>query len=251
MKEQRINFSWKVGQKIEDAIKAAIDPYHAKIYPNKIYLYEFDLSNLLVADHDYDFSVIGINKFAEQLKLISLNIVTSKKESEGIATNEYLGIETFYIDDNVIRFDDFSSAKLPDLPYNPFTDKKNTVVTTTKKPPPKPVIKASAPEPSPPPNVEKERKTVEIKFYELIGQPVLETVSSISFKTSVRSDIDLSTIVEFKEQTQVITTVAAAQDDKNSFSFIGKYMVYAARHIMNFKNPDAGSWVTIFYANKL
>jgi hypothetical protein len=240
-----ISFTWSEGQKIESAIAATLDNYYAEERPGVKYTYVFYVSDLLVCPKGgidiHIRNAKNINGFSDSLYHISHEILNDKR---------YLGIRLYPVKNHTVYIDDAADLiKYANEKYfnNGGVDKF-----------PAPVIKSSAPEPKPEadqPKPEadqpKPRKVVEIKFYELIGQPVIENGGTVTFKTSVRNDFDLSTIVEFKEPAQAIVTLPASVSDKNNLSVVGQLRINQIRHVMNFKSPDANAWVTVFSATFL
>ena len=90
-------------------------------------------------------------------------------------------------------------------------------------------------------------KPTDIAFTDLIGQPTWIGSPMISFVTVMRADIKLMGYVRLPV-TATVTTPAALSQFKNKSVFQGVFRVQSIRHIGNFRQPDASSWVTMFEA---
>jgi hypothetical protein len=85
----------------------------------------------------------------------------------------------------------------------------------------------------------------QINFQDLIGQPTWIGLNTVSVKTVMRADIDISDVVTLPNSL-VTTTAASAPQYRSQTSFQGKFMVQEIRHVGNFRQPDAASWNTTF-----
>ena len=85
----------------------------------------------------------------------------------------------------------------------------------------------------------------QINFQDLIGQPTWIGLNTISVKTVMRADLDISDVVALPNSL-VTTTSASAPQYRSQTSFQGKFMVQEIRHVGNFRQPDAASWNTTF-----
>lgn len=94
-------------------------------------------------------------------------------------------------------------------------------------------------------------KPVAIAFTDLIGQPTWQNSPSINFKCAMRTDINVGSLVTLP--TSIVTNTAQAQGflSNQKLAFQGQFMVQSVRHVGNFRQSDAGSWVTVFDANPL
>ncbi len=90
---------------------------------------------------------------------------------------------------------------------------------------------------------------IQIQFNDLIGQPTWIGTRLIQFKTVMRADIHM-----LKPVTLPKTLVTNTQQGFDPFSnaqnlaFQGTFEVNAIRHVGNFRQPTADSWVSIFNA---
>jgi hypothetical protein len=94
-----------------------------------------------------------------------------------------------------------------------------------------------------------EQKPLEIEFKDLIGQPTWIDAPIMQVKTVMRADISVGDFIKLPQG--LATTTAAAQssllDLKTSFQ--GVFLVNQVRHVGNFRQPDAASWVTVIDAS--
>jgi hypothetical protein len=90
-----------------------------------------------------------------------------------------------------------------------------------------------------------------IDYKDLIGQPTWIQSPLISFKTMMRYDIQVGPNITLPKT--VVTNSARAQTSlqNQNVSFSGGFKIQSVRHIGNFRQPDAYSWVTEFNANPL
>lgn len=82
---------------------------------------------------------------------------------------------------------------------------------------------------------------------DLIGQPMWHSLSQITFQTVMRGDIGLQDVVKLPDT--ILSQDATAMlrfRDKTAFS--GKFRVQKMHHFGNFRQPDAASWNTTFWA---
>lgn len=88
----------------------------------------------------------------------------------------------------------------------------------------------------------------QIAFQDLIGQPTWIEGLNIQFKTAMRGDITVGDFVKMPPA-QVTTTSSAPSSSVNLKStFEGNFQVSEVRHVGNFRQPTAESWVTVFNA---
>jgi hypothetical protein len=98
------------------------------------------------------------------------------------------------------------------------------------------------------------KKTVQLIFQDLIGQPTWIDATSVSFKTVLRADIGVGDHVIFPKgiiAPYVLTTTEAAVPNAPSRSksaFQGTFAITEVHHFANFRQPDADSWCTAFVA---
>ncbi|MBV8060463.1 MAG: hypothetical protein JO253_02915 [Alphaproteobacteria bacterium] len=86
-----------------------------------------------------------------------------------------------------------------------------------------------------------------IEFTDLIGQPTWIAFSSIIFKCVMRADISVGDYIKMPPSPQ-ITTAQSYSQYRDKAAFNGVFVVKEARHMGNFRQPDANSWVTTFEA---
>lgn len=93
------------------------------------------------------------------------------------------------------------------------------------------------------------KKPKQIEFQDLIGQPTwIGPPLGIQFKCSVRADIAIGDFVQLPPS--IVTTTAAAPTSLVNLNttFAGAFYVGEIRHVGNFRQADASSWVTTFNA---
>lgn len=88
---------------------------------------------------------------------------------------------------------------------------------------------------------------IAIQFVDLIGQPSWIEFSVIGFKCAMRADLNVSDYITMP-QAQVKTTAQSQSQYRDKTTFAGKFQIKNVRHIGNFRQPDANSWVTVFEA---
>lgn len=94
-----------------------------------------------------------------------------------------------------------------------------------------------------------------LAFEDLIGQPTWSSGTAVQFNTVLRADIGVGNNVKFPSgilSPYALTSSAAAvpgQVPVNSkIAFQGTFAVTEVHHMGNFRDSDAGSWVTAFTA---
>lgn len=91
-----------------------------------------------------------------------------------------------------------------------------------------------------------------ILFTDIIGQPTWISPPFIQFKTVMRGDLNVGDTITLPSGIATVTgqsligTTAVPNRDKLNFQ--GTYRLQSVRHVGNFRQPDANSWVTIFEA---
>lgn len=88
----------------------------------------------------------------------------------------------------------------------------------------------------------------QIEFKELIGQPTWIGPNIMQFKCPMRADIQLFDNIKMPKG--LFTTTQAAQSGQVDLktAFQGSFTVQQVRHVGNFRQPDAASWVTVIDA---
>lgn len=86
-----------------------------------------------------------------------------------------------------------------------------------------------------------------IAFNDLIGQPAWISFNVVQFKTAMRGDFNVSDYITLPKG-QVTTQAQSASQYRDSSVISGVFQIQTIRHVGNFRQPDANSWVTIFEA---
>ena len=87
-----------------------------------------------------------------------------------------------------------------------------------------------------------------INFQDLIGQPTWIQYPALQFKCPMRSDIQVADYVTLPEAL-VTTGVGTTNPLVNAnLTFKGTFQITNVRHVGNFREPTADSWVTVFDA---
>lgn len=91
-------------------------------------------------------------------------------------------------------------------------------------------------------------QTKQIYYQDLIGQPTWIEPGVIQYKCAMRADLSVGDVV--KMPPSVVTTSQAAQSSLINLNttFQGTFLNTLVRHVGNFRQPDANSWVTTFNA---
>jgi hypothetical protein len=87
----------------------------------------------------------------------------------------------------------------------------------------------------------------EIAFTDLIGQPTWTSVATIQFACVMRADLQVDDYITLP-QAQITTSAQSYSQYRNSLIFQGKFRVQSIRHVGNFRQADALSWLTIVEA---
>jgi hypothetical protein len=95
----------------------------------------------------------------------------------------------------------------------------------------------------------KQTTPIAISFLDLIGQPTWIESPNIQLKTVMRADIGPSAFITIPNTVATATpgSVIGTQA-RNKASFQGAFQVSLVRHVGNFRQPDAASWVSIITA---
>jgi len=88
-----------------------------------------------------------------------------------------------------------------------------------------------------------------ILFQDLIGQPTWIDLNTVQFKCPMRADIKIG---DFVLMPPALATTAlnplGGQQLRQSSTFKGQFTIQRMRHVGNFRQPDADSWVSTFDA---
>lgn len=87
-----------------------------------------------------------------------------------------------------------------------------------------------------------------IKFTDLIGQPSWLNIATINFKTVLRPDLQVGDFITMPTKGTQTTTVQSNSQYRDQSVFKGKFMITTVRHLGNFRQADANSWVTVYDA---
>jgi len=100
-----------------------------------------------------------------------------------------------------------------------------------------------------------QKTPVAIAFEDLIGQPTWIDPNKIQFKCAMRYDLSVGDYVTLPKSAITTTSAASAipagssQNAKSIFQ--GTFWIAEERHLGNFRQPDAASWVTVFNASSI
>ena len=91
----------------------------------------------------------------------------------------------------------------------------------------------------------------QLQFIDLIGQPTWSSAGTLQATCVMRSDIQLGDMVTMPFQSSsgaagiVVTTPQSYSNTRQGSIFSGSFKVQKVRHVGNFRQPDATSWVTV------
>ena len=88
---------------------------------------------------------------------------------------------------------------------------------------------------------------IAIKFTDLIGQPTWIGPQTVQLRAIMRADLWVGDYITLPAGQQS-TTAQSLSQYRNSLVFTGKYQIVQMRHVGNFRQPDANSWVSIIDA---
>ena len=86
-----------------------------------------------------------------------------------------------------------------------------------------------------------------IVFTDLIGQPTWINFGTIQFKAVMRADLHVGDYIKMPAG-MVTTTQQSYANLRNKSSFSGIFKISEIRHVGNFRQQDANSWVTVINA---
>lgn len=87
----------------------------------------------------------------------------------------------------------------------------------------------------------------QISFNDLIGQPTWIQPNTIQLNCVLRADIKVGDLIKMPV-TRVTDTQAALSRYRDKSAFQGAFFVGLVRHVGNFRQPDATSWITTIEA---
>ena len=86
----------------------------------------------------------------------------------------------------------------------------------------------------------------QIAFQDMIGQPTWIEAPNISVKTVMRADISVGDQITLPQAVITNTQAALSSLVNQSLSFEGGFTVVSERHVGNYRQASADSWVTVF-----
>ena len=96
--------------------------------------------------------------------------------------------------------------------------------------------------------------TIQIDFFDFIGQPTWIGVNRLQFITVMRGDISINTVVKMPQGIEAvpgfITTTSESMPSQTRYqsTFRGPFHVISVRHVGNFRASSGEMWVSIFEA---
>lgn len=87
----------------------------------------------------------------------------------------------------------------------------------------------------------------QIEFNDLIGQPTWIEPNTIQLNCVMRADVKVGSLIKMPV-TRVTETQAALSRFRDTSVFQGSFFVGLIRHVGNFRQPDATSWITTIEA---
>lgn len=88
-------------------------------------------------------------------------------------------------------------------------------------------------------------KTISIQFQDLIGQPTWIESPNINFKVVMRSDLSVGATITLPKTLVNNTQQAQSNLTNQAANFQGTFKIRRLRHVGNFRQPDADSWVSV------
>ena len=88
----------------------------------------------------------------------------------------------------------------------------------------------------------------QIDFIDLIGQPTWLQPRTVSIKTVMRADLTMGQSILLPKAVVTNTAAAATSIANQQPSFQGSYDINSLRHVGNFRQPSADSWVSVIDA---
>lgn len=90
-----------------------------------------------------------------------------------------------------------------------------------------------------------QKKPKDIKYVDIIGQPTWIGVGQMQLRVNIRADLFTGDFIKIPESAVKQTSKSMQGFSKNKTSFNGTFQVVGLRHLGNFRQPDANSWVTV------
>jgi hypothetical protein len=130
--------------------------------------------------------------------------------SRGIITTDYNGVQMTYLNDIITVFDGTGDAAGPGG-------------TTQKQP-------------------------KLIRFVDMIGQPTWIGYGTVQVNLVLRGDVSVGDFIKFPPALTTSTEAEKSQQDKDKSSFQDTFLITQMRHVGDFRQADAGSWITTINA---
>lgn len=89
------------------------------------------------------------------------------------------------------------------------------------------------------------RKVTQLKFDELIGQPVWIKYGTVSAIVVMRHDLQVGDIMRLPAQARPISIQDSWPHLRNRLAFTGDFIIMQTRFLGNSRTPNANSWVTV------
>jgi hypothetical protein len=90
--------------------------------------------------------------------------------------------------------------------------------------------------------------TTLLNFFDLIGQPTWIAPNTVQFQTVLRGDLGIGAYVKFPQLQATSTAAEFGNQVNDKAAFQGTFWINYVRHVGNFRQPAAESWITTFNA---
>lgn len=91
---------------------------------------------------------------------------------------------------------------------------------------------------------------IDISFFDLIGQPIINSLAQIQFRTIMRADINVSDYVKMPTSIATITENSFS-NVKNQSVLQGIFQIDSVRHVGNSRGTSGSDWISIFDAHNI
>lgn len=92
-------------------------------------------------------------------------------------------------------------------------------------------------------------QVIQLQFQDMIGQPTWIDSGTVQVKFVMRADLYVGAYVQFPQAQQTTTQQSQTFGTNTKLTFQGLFQIQFIRHVGNFRQPDAASWVTVVNAN--
>lgn len=89
----------------------------------------------------------------------------------------------------------------------------------------------------------------QIAFQDMIGQPTWYDPATVQVKFAMRGDLSIGDMIQFPKAQVTSSGGSNAPQVNAKATFAGQFMINYMRHVGNFRQGDAASWVTIVNAS--